>query len=133
MRLLPAFEGGAGMPRPVREASHRIRYRIAMLQYRILETQVAYTGRELRPGWVAARSGLRGDVAVGFVGPCHVANEDLVDLEDREAGTHIEAAWMAHIIAEHTDAGPSGLGATVLRQRLLVCLLCDALRERGVQ
>ena len=69
--------------------------------FRILEGDVPYTGTELRGGWVAARTGLSGDAAAGFVGPCHVPNENLVDLDDARAGFFIKAASMAHVIAEH--------------------------------
>ncbi len=99
------------------------------LATRRIPTPVTYTGRELRSGWIGAVAGLEGDAAVAFVGPCHVANEDLVDLEDRRAGTFIRAARMLHVIAEHPDAD---MDVAVLRQRLLVCLLVEALAARGV-
>lgn len=95
--------------------------------YRILEGELAYTGAELRSGFVRERGGGEGDAAVGFVGPCHVSNENLVDLDDARAGEFIRAATMAHVIAEH--ACP--LEVAVLRQRLLVALLGDTLAERG--
>jgi hypothetical protein len=67
---------------------------------------------------------------VGFVGPCDVANADLVDLEDRAAGTFIRARSMVHVVAEHPGCS---IQVAVLRQRLLITLLCDALRERKVE
>jgi len=97
------------------------------VQFRILEGEVAYTGAELRSGWVAARTGLSGDAAAGFVGPCHVPNENLVDLDDARAGTFIKAASMAHVIAEHA----CDLPVAVLRQRIMVALLGELLRARG--
>ena len=96
-------------------------------QFRILEGEIAYTGAELRSGWVALRTGLAGDAAAGFVGPCHVPNENLVDLDDARAGFFIKAASMVHVIAEH--ACP--LDVAVLRQRLLVAILGELLRKRG--
>lgn len=96
-------------------------------QFRILEGEVTYTGAELRSGWVAAQTGLAGDAAAGFVGPCHVPTENLVDLDDARAGTFIQAASMAHVIAEH----PCDLPVAVLRQRILVALLGELLRARG--
>ena len=95
--------------------------------FRILEGEVAYTGVELRSGWVAARTGLSGDAAAGFVGPCHVPNENLVDLDDARAGFFIKAASMAHVIVEHACT----LDVAVLRQRLLVAMLGELLRKRG--
>jgi hypothetical protein len=99
-------------------------------RYRVLEGQTDYTGRELRSGWVRSRTGLAGDAAAGFVGPCHVANEDLVDLDDARAGEFIRAASMAHVIVEHTGCD---LETAVLRQRLLVCILCEILADRGIR
>lgn len=101
------------------------------MQFRsvILEQRLAYSGRELRSGWIAATGNLTGDSGIGFVGPCSVATEDLVDLDDARAGAHIESALMAHVIIEHPLCS---IGTAVLRQRLLVCLLADLLGERGV-
>jgi hypothetical protein len=95
--------------------------------FRILEGETAYTGAELRSGWVASRTALSGEAAAGFVGPCHVPNENLVDLDDVRAGAFIHAASMAHVIAEHA----CGLEVAVLRQRLLVAILAEWLGERG--
>ncbi len=97
--------------------------------FRILEGSLTYTGLELRSGWVADRTGLPGDAAVGFVGPCDVPTEHLVDLDDARAGFFIRAASMAHVIVEHPGCS---LAEGVLRQRLLVCILVDVLRERDV-
>jgi hypothetical protein len=59
-----------------------------------------------------------------------VANEDLVDLDDARAGEFIEAAEMAHVIMEH----PGGeMETAVLRQRTLVCILCEILSGRGLK
>jgi len=97
------------------------------LNFIVLPDAIAYTGKELRSGWVRERTGLDGDAAAAFVGPCRVDTEDLVDMEDAEAGAHIEAALMAHIIVEHPGCP---LSEAVLRQRLLVCILCDMLGPR---
>lgn len=95
----------------------------------ILDESLAYSGRELRSGWVARASGLDGDCGVGFMGPCSVATEDLVDLDDVRAGSYIESALMAHVIMEHPGCP---IGTAVLRQRLLVCILAGLLDGRGV-
>ncbi len=95
----------------------------------MLESTIVYTGRELRSGWVHDQTGFAGDSAAGFVGPCHVANEDLVDLDDARAGTFIKAVSMAHIIIEHPECE---LETTVWRQRMLVSLLCEILHEKGL-
>lgn len=98
------------------------------MQFKVLEEEITYTGTELRSGWPAGRAAVTGDVAVGFVGPCRVDNENLVDLEDARAGTFIAADSMAHVIAEHA----CGLETAVLRQRLLVAMLCERLAEHDI-
>ncbi|MDH3216629.1 MAG: DUF366 family protein [Candidatus Krumholzibacteria bacterium] len=100
-----------------------------MLAYKVLEVETPYTGKELRSGWVLEQTGLRGDAAAAFLGPCRVVNEDLVDLDDARAGTYIESAAMAHVLIEHPQCR---LDTGVLRQRMLVCLLCEILGERNL-
>jgi hypothetical protein len=100
------------------------------MNIRVLSETVPYTGRELRSGWVSERTGAHGDGAAAFIGPCRVETEDLVDLDDVRAGAHIESALMAHVLVEHEDCP---LQAAVLRQRLLVCILCEVLAEHGVR
>lgn len=98
------------------------------LSFRILGGTVPYVGTELRSGWVFEQTGLAGDAAAGFVGPCDVPNANLVDLDDARAGEYIRAASMAHVIVEHPACS---LALAVLRQRILVALLGEALAERG--
>jgi hypothetical protein len=100
------------------------------LSWRILDGRVPYTGLELRSGWVASQTGLGGDAAAGFVGPCLVPTEHLVDLDDARAGHTIIAASMAHVIAEHPGCP---LAQAVLRQRLLVCILEEVVGLRRLR
>jgi hypothetical protein len=103
---------------------------MAFVGYKILEETITYTGKELRAGWVREKTGIHsGGAAAGFVGPCHVETDDMVDLDDAKAGVGIEAAQMAHVIVEHVGCT---LQVAVLRQRLLVCNLCEILIERGI-
>ena len=90
------------------------------------DRHMAYTGRELRSHWLRETFGLTGDAIAAFLGPCEVAPQDMVDLDDTLAGGGIRAALMLHFIAEHFD---TDLERAVLRQRLLVALACEALRE----
>lgn len=98
--------------------------------YKVLEETIPYTGRELRSGWVREKTGIQGGAAVAFIGPCHVEPDDLVDLDDARSGVGIDAAQMAHVIIEHYGCS---LQAAVLRQRLLICILCEILQEYGVK
>ena len=51
------------------------------------------------------------------------------DLDDARAGTYIKSASMAHVIAEHPECT---IQSGVLRQRLLVSLLCEILRDEDL-
>jgi hypothetical protein len=104
--------------------------RSVKFRFKILDSPVPYSGVELRSGWVAERTGLDGDAAAGFTGPCSVATADLVDLDDAAAGAYIESASMAHIIIEHPGCL---LRLGVLRQRMLACLLAELLREKNFE
>ena len=96
--------------------------------FRILDGVTEYLGTELRSGWVREHTGLSGDAAAGFVGPCDVPTANLVDLDDARAGEFIRAASMAHVIVEHPGCA---LDLAVLRQRILVALLGELLVGRG--
>jgi hypothetical protein len=98
------------------------------LSFRILDGTVGYVGTELRSGWVREKTGLGGDAAAGFVGPCDVPNANLVDLDDARAGEFIRSALMAHVIVEHPGCA---LDLAVLRQRILVAILGELLAARG--
>jgi len=99
------------------------------LSHRILDADLAYTGTELRSGFVHEHTGVVGDAALVFFGPCYVPTEHLVDLDDARAGEHIRAARMAHVIVEHPHCA---LALGVLRQRLLVAILGETLAAHGV-
>jgi hypothetical protein len=104
--------------------------RMSFKGFEVLDESLPYTGRELRSGWVREKTGaVAGGSAVAWVGPCRVDTEDLVDLDDARNGAVIEAANMAHVVVEHPGCP---LQAAVLRQRLLVCILGEALHERGI-
>ncbi len=99
------------------------------MEWRWLPEEIVYSGRELRSHWIAETAGLEGDALIAFVGPCNVAVEHLVDLEDARRGVGISAAQMLHFIAEHFD---TDLATAVLRQRLLVCLAAEMLSAASV-
>jgi hypothetical protein len=93
------------------------------------ERPIPYTGDELRSLWIYETFGIRGDAIAVFAGPCEVPTESLVDTKDRIAEETIVAASMLHIIIEHFDAS---LECAILRQRLLVTIIRDALTSMGV-
>ena len=89
------------------------------MRTRLLEDSLCYTGAQLRSGWIQETTGLEGDAAVAFLGPCEVAREHMVDRADLEAGAEIRSPNMLHMIVEHSGLG---LGHITDRQRLLIAL-----------
>ena len=85
-----------------------------------------YDGSQLRAGWLAEAFGLAPDAAAAFTGPCDVAAEHMVDLEDLEAGATIVAREMLHLVVEHIDGD---LMRTTMRQRLLMACAMERLSE----
>jgi len=85
-----------------------------------------YDGSQLRGGWLEAAFELEPDAVAAFTGPCDVAREHMIDLEDLEASRTIVAREMLHFIAEHADGE---LARTALRQRLLVTCARESLEE----
>ena len=92
----------------------------------LAETTEAYDGSQLRGGWIGEHFGLEPDCVVAWVGPCDVAREHMIDLEDLEAGDVIVAREMVHLIVEHSDGD---VARTALRQRLLITCAREALEE----
>lgn len=86
----------------------------------------AYTGAELRSHYVRERARIEGDGVIAFIGPCGVASDRLVDLEDAEAGSSIVSARMLHFIGEHFQCP---LREANLRLRLLVSIAAETLGE----
>jgi hypothetical protein len=81
---------------------------------------------ELRSGWLRERFGLEGDAIVAFHGPCSVKGDDLVDLEDLEAGLTVEGDNMLHFIAEISGIGLPGIAFV---QRLLCIIARRAVED----
>ena len=89
------------------------------MKTRVLDDALCYTGEQLRSGWVRERTGLEGDAAAAFIGPCDVAREHMVDRVDLEAGAEIRSPSMVHVIVEHPGLD---LDHITTRQRLLMAL-----------
>jgi hypothetical protein len=84
-----------------------------------LEEPLVYDGRQLSTPFFDLHAEREDDVVVVFVGGADVATEQLVDLEDAEAGATIYSPLMAHVLIEHRGVH---LEEAVWRQRLLVHL-----------
>jgi hypothetical protein len=98
------------------------------MRFRYIDRPIAYTGKELRSGWIEERFGLKGDSVVSFAGSCSVRGRDLVDLEDLAAGKTVEGDRMLHFIAEIPGVDLPGI---VFAQRLL-CVIAKDVIEVGV-
>jgi hypothetical protein len=94
----------------------------------VTDKQVTYDGTQLRSRWSYDEYGLDDDNLVAFLGPAHVRNEDLVDLDDRDAGSFIRAKSMLHFIGEFFDMD---LMTGVLLQRLLICIIKESIEDSG--
>jgi len=90
----------------------------------LLDEEIEYTGAQLRSGWIQETTGLTGDAAAGFLGPCEVAREHMVDRADLEAGARISSPRMVHLIVEHPELD---LHQAIIRQRLLMALAAEIL------
>jgi hypothetical protein len=90
----------------------------------LLSEETAYTGAQLRSGWIAEVAGLAGDAAAAFFGPCDVAREHMVDQEDLAAGARIYSPRMLHLIIEHPGLD---LGHITTRQRLFMAIAGEML------
>lgn len=88
--------------------------------------KIDYDGSQLRSHWILDTLGEYGDSAVAFIGGCDVSPEHMVDKEDLLSNSKIFSEEMLHFIVEHF-AVP--LQEIVLRQRLLICILKEALEE----
>lgn len=100
---------------------------MAAFYTRYLPGSIPYTGAELRPHWIFEQTRKFGSALVAFRGPCEVATQELVDLEDRVEKSHIRAREMLHFLGEFFG---ESLELTVLRQRLFVAVFAETLRAR---
>ena len=89
--------------------------------------QIPYTGAELAPHWISARTKVFDSAIVAFRGECRVATPEMVDLEDSRAGKFIASGSMLHFLGEWFDGS---LELAVARQRLLIAGFAELLRER---
>ncbi len=91
-----------------------------------IEEPLAYDGTQLHSHFAYKKVNLSGDSVVAFCGPCKVATEAMVDLEDVLAGASIVAADMLHIIVEHFE---DDLLRVIAWQRLLCDLVIEEIHE----
>jgi len=85
----------------------------------VLDRELTYDGTQLCTAFVDRHAPGDADAAVCFTGAADVPRENLVDLEDAEAGAVIYSPLMAHVVLEHRGVA---LAEAVWRQRMLVHL-----------
>ena len=91
-----------------------------------IKERMAYSGKELRSHFAYSCFDIMGDSLVAFSGGCEVKIGDLVDLADVKEKEGIYSEDMLHFIGEFFD---HDLDRTILRQRLLIAIIKDAVAE----
>lgn len=87
---------------------------------------MTYTGPELRPHFLLTQMGLQGSGVVGFIGPCEVKTDSMVDWEDRLAQDFIRSKLMLHFLGEFFGIS---LREGVLLQRLFMSVASQVLAQ----
>jgi len=90
------------------------------MKYQFIDEEFAYTGEELSNHWIYKNFGILGDTIIGFVGPCTVDKEHMVDLEDVLNDDHIYSTRMLNFIIEIFDLD---LRSGVILQRLFSAII----------
>lgn len=93
---------------------------------RFIDEETKYTGNELSPHWIYKNFHLQGDAIVAFAGECEVKLTEMVDIEDVINNEPIYSKNMLSFIVEHFNIG---LVEGVARQRLLICIIKEALEN----
>ncbi len=70
------------------------------LTTQVLDRNLSYTGPELKPHFLLTQMGMKGSAVLGFIGPCEVKTDSMVDWEDRLAKDFIRAKLMLHFLGE---------------------------------
>lgn len=100
------------------------------MKTKYLEQEIKYEGFQLAPHWIYKNFKIQGDAAVAFCGECEVKLTEMVDIEDVINNEPIYSKNMLSFISEQFNIGlPEG----VLRQRLMICTIKEALELRGIK
>lgn len=93
-----------------------------------IDKEIKYIGSQLAPHWIYKNFKIQGDAAVAFIGECEVKLTEMVDIEDVINNEPIYSKSMLSIITEQFNVD---LVEGVFRQRLLICIIKEALEKRG--
>lgn len=97
---------------------------------KFIEDEIKYTGEELAPHWIYKKFHLQGDAVVAFCGECEVKLTEMVDIEDVINDEPIYSKNMLSFIIEHFNIG---LVEGIIRQRLLICIIKEALESKDIK
>ncbi len=98
------------------------------MKTKYLENEIKYEGHQLSPHWIYRNFKIQGNSIVAFTGECEVKLTEMVDIEDVINNEPIYSKSMLSFISEQFNIG---LVEGVLRQRLLICTIKEALEKRG--
>lgn len=93
-----------------------------------IDEQIKYIGSQLAPHWIYKNFKIQGDAIVAFCGECEVKLTEMVDIEDVINNEPIYSKYMLSFISEQFNIN---LVEGVLRQRLLMSCIKEALENRG--
>lgn len=96
----------------------------------LADKEIKYEGWQLSPHWIYKNFKIQGDAIVGFKGECEVKLTEMVDIEDVINNEPIYSKSMLSFITEQFNVN---LVEGVFRQRLLICVIKEALERRGIK
>lgn len=95
----------------------------------LADKDIKYEGWQLAPHWIYKNFKIQGDAIVAFKGECEVKLTEMVDIEDVINNEPIYSKNMLSFISEQFNVN---LVEGVFRQRLLICIIKEALEKRGI-
>ena len=98
------------------------------MKTQLIDKEIKYEGWQLAPHWIYKNFKMQGDATVAFIGECEVKLTEMVDIEDVINNEPIYSKSMLSFISEQFNIG---LLEGVFRQRLLICIIKEALEKRG--
>ena len=99
------------------------------MKTKYIDNEIKYTGSQLSPHWIYKTFGIKGDAIVAFLGECEVKLSEMVDIEDVINNEPIYSKYMLSFISEQFGVN---MTEGVLRQRLLINIIKEALEKRGI-
>ena len=96
----------------------------------LTKENIKYEGWQLQPHWIYKNFKIQGDAIVAFKGECEVKLTEMVDIEDVINNEPIYSKNMLSFITEQFNIN---LVEGVFRQRLLICIIKEALEKRGIK